>query len=304
MSVSVIIPTYNGKHKIGNVLAALALQTTTDFEVIVVIDGSTDGTADMLQALPRQPFELRIVEQPNGGRAQVRNRGAAAAAGDLLIFFDDDMRPAAGTVQMHKDHHAAFPGSILTGGAIDEVTGDMPDFMRFKAMLARKWARDFGDPQTPLTQDTVFLAAANCSMSKATFSALGGFDERLTDAEDYDLGVRAQKAHIDLYTNPAVAAWHDDPVTCSSYIRRLRQYAIAQQKLAAIKPELYGSRTKYGVAPPGGLKGSLFSALCSRSLIRSIDANRWGWLPEAVRYRLYDYVITANGSFYPEKVSL
>jgi glycosyltransferase involved in cell wall biosynthesis len=304
MTVSVIIPTYNGAHKMPHVLAALAQQTVQDFEVIVVIDGSTDGTAASLQAWQSRFERFRLIEQPNGGRAQVRNRGAAAAAGDLLIFFDDDMRPGPDAVRQHMAHHEAHPGSMLTGGQIEELVPDMPDFLRFKAGLSRKWAGHLSDPAKPMTKDQAFLTAANCSMAKATFEALGGFDERLTDAEDYDLAVRAIRQGIELYADPGIHAWHDDKVSCASYIRRLRQYTAAQEKLVALKPELYGGATKYTAPPPTGLKRLFFSSFCSPAMIRSIDGNKWRWLPESLRYRLYDYVVTANGSLFPGKVAL
>jgi glycosyltransferase involved in cell wall biosynthesis len=304
MTVSVIIPTYNGAHKIPNILNALAQQTTQDFEVIVVIDGSTDDTMAVLRSLPVAFQELRIIKQPNGGRAKVRNKGAAAAQGNLLIFFDDDMRPNPEAVRQHTTHHAAHPGTILTGGQIEEITPGMPDFVRFKAGLSRKWSQDMPQPGKPLSKDNIFLTAANFSIAKSTFETLGGFDERLTDAEDYDLAVRAAQHGIELFADPGILAWHDDVITCTSYIRRLRQYASAQETLVNLKPEIHGSATKYSVSPPAGLKKMFFSALCSRMLIRSIDDRRWTWLPQNLRYRLYDYVVTANGSYFPQKVRL
>src|SRR6187397_1060160 len=98
MSTSVIIPTYNGAHKVVNVLRALEQQTHLPDEVVVVIDGSTDNTAELLRTNTFKLPSLRIIEQPNGGRAQVRNRGAKEASQDLLIFFDDDMRPVPQSV--------------------------------------------------------------------------------------------------------------------------------------------------------------------------------------------------------------
>src|SRR5262245_26527586 len=105
MTVSVIVPTYNGAHKILSLLRALEKQTRLPEEVIVVIDGSTDGTSDLLRqntfALPG----LRIIEQLNGGRSKVRNRGAKEAKSELLIFFDDDTVPTEACIEHHLLHH-------------------------------------------------------------------------------------------------------------------------------------------------------------------------------------------------------
>ena len=304
MDVSVIVPTYNGAHKLPKILAALAGQTARDFEVLIVVDGSTDGTVDMLRSANLDPARYRIIEQANGGRARVRNRGAAAARGSLLIFFDDDMRPNPHAVEQHMAHHQAHPGTILTGGQLEEIVDGMPDFVRFKAGLSRKWAGGMGEQLTLLKSDQAFMTAANCSLTAATFNALGGFDERLTDAEDYDMAVRALRQGIALYADPSIGAWHDDLLTCASYIRRLRQYTIAQAKLVSLKPELYGEATRYSAATPTGLKKLIFTAFCSPWLIRTIDQQRWSWLPETLRYRLYDLAITANGTFFPGKVKL
>ena len=73
VTVSVIIPTYNGAHKILNVLKALEQQSYCDFETLVVIDGSTDNTADVVSNATLNLTSLRIVQQKNKGRVAVRN---------------------------------------------------------------------------------------------------------------------------------------------------------------------------------------------------------------------------------------
>jgi glycosyltransferase involved in cell wall biosynthesis len=304
MKVSVIVPTYNGAHKLPNILSALSRQSEQDFELLIVVDGSTDNTDEVLGTLDHPFRDSRIIRQDNGGRAKVRNIGASEAKGSLLIFFDDDMRPDPEAVRQHIDHHRAFPGSIITGGQIEELSPGMPDFLRFKAGLSRKWAQDLGEPAKPMPRDNPFLTAANFSIARSTFEALGGFDERLRDAEDYDLAVRATRAGIDVYANPGIGAWHDDKVTCAAYIRRLRQYTAAQQRLVELKPELYAAGTKYTAEPPKGLKRLFFLAFCSRPLILSIDKGIFSWLPRSIRYKLYDYVITANGTYFPKKIPI
>jgi len=295
MTVSVIIPTYNGAHKILNVLRSVERQTTPPDEVIVVIDGSTDNTRQILEENSFSFKSFRIIEQSNGGRAKVRNKGAQEASGTLLIFFDDDMRPAPECIRLHTEHHLKYPGSILTGAQMEEVVKTAPDFLRFKGMLSRKWYQPYLPQKKIDTKDQLFLTAANLSMPKALFDSLGGFDERLTDAEDFDLGVRAFLANIPLYVNPQAHAWHDDPVTCAAYIRRQAQYAEAHRRLRLLKPELYKDENKYLPAPPKGVKAILFSVFSYRCWIVGIDRNYWPRiLPRAIRYKLYDIVLTAH----------
>jgi glycosyltransferase involved in cell wall biosynthesis len=304
MNVSVIVPTYNGAHKIKNVLGAIEIQTYKPYEVIVIIDGSSDETAAILSSSNFNFNRFKIIEQANGGRAKVRNRGAHEASGDLLVFFDDDMRPAPECIFHHVKHHRNQPVSILTGSQIEEIYHDASDIFRFKAFLSRKWSEAYNCKKgEPLTEQQIFLTAANFSISKQTFNLLQGFDERLTDAEDFDLAVRAFNRGIPLYVDLDAHAWHDDKVTCASYIRRLRQYYAAHQMLSELKPELY-SKNKFLPAAPRGYKHHIFKLFAYDFWVKLVDQNRiLKIIPRLWRYKLYDLIITANGVYFPKKAS-
>ncbi len=93
VSVSVIVPTWNGAGKIKHCLAALHSQNfDRPFEIIVVNDGSTDDTVEVAAGYPR----VRVISQPNAGPAAARNRGAREALGDIVVFTDDDCEPLSG----------------------------------------------------------------------------------------------------------------------------------------------------------------------------------------------------------------
>lgn len=303
MSISVIIPTYNGAHKIMTLLANLEAQTVVPDELIIVIDGSTDNTEALLRSRAFSLPNVSIIVQANGGRAKVRNTGAAAAKGDILVFFDDDMRPMANCLQLHVQHHKYISNSILTGAQIDEDGSCLPDIRRYKAYLTRKWSRSVTPSMgQPLKQEQLFITAAHCSMPKTIFDQLNGFDERLLDAEDYDLALRAHEQKIPVFYNEQIIAWHQDLIDCASYIKRMRQYAAAQKILASLHPEV---ENKYIFVQPSGLKAFFFSFFCFRFWMISIDKQVWKYiLPKSFRYRLYDWVLTANGTFYPHKVAL
>lgn len=303
MKVSVIIPTYNGVHKLPHILKCLELQNELPDETLIVIDGSTDGTEDYLKNGGIKLPEFRVITQANGGRAKVRNRGAKEASGDLLIFFDDDMLPEAECIAIHKQHHLLHQDSILTGAQIDVCTEEIKDIRKYKSFLTRKWAEPIKEfAQKPIQEKDTFITAANFSVSKLVFESLSGFDERLTDAEDYDLAVRAVEKGVSLYYNHEAFAWHDDQITCLSYIRRQRQYALAQITLNQLHE---GRINKYSTNIPKGAKGLFFKLFCYRGWIDSIDNNLWTYLlPKSLRYKLYDWVITANATYFPKKVKL
>ena len=92
MDISVVVPTFNRREIAARTLATLFAQNSppSSYEVVVVVDGSTDGTATALQSL-RPDCSFRVIEQENRGLAGARNSGYKAAAADLVLFLDDDM---------------------------------------------------------------------------------------------------------------------------------------------------------------------------------------------------------------------
>src|SRR5690348_2266423 len=100
MRFSVVIPTYQRRDVVVRSVAALNRQTFRDFEVVVVVDGSTDGTADALREVEAE-FALTILEFPNRGLSQARNAGARAASGEVILFLDDDMEADPALLEEH-----------------------------------------------------------------------------------------------------------------------------------------------------------------------------------------------------------
>lgn len=297
---SIIIPTYNGAHKILNVLQALERQSVKDFEVVVVIDGSSDGTSDLLRSRHFDLPELVVVEQHNGGRSVSRNAGAQRARGTTLIFFDDDMRPVEDCVQHHLDHHAELARSIMVGSQIEDLQAVKTDIQKYKGYLSRLWEEPLLRHKGCLGKENLFLTAANFSISRDLFFELKGFDERLTDAEDFDLAVRALKAGIPIFFNPKAIGWHDDFITCKSYIKRQIQYRKAHSLLKQLKPELYSDFNNHQFADPGLLKKVFFYAFSFSFWQYSMDHFNWLLVfPRFIRYKLYSYIITARSLYFP-----
>src|SRR5215813_8372071 len=116
VELSVVIPTYNRAESLRRCLLALGQQTQSaaDFEVIVVVDGSSDGTCAMLERLST-PYQLVVIEQqPNQGAAVARNRGAERASGKYCLFLDDDI--VAGPALIAE--HLAGQRRSTTGGGV------------------------------------------------------------------------------------------------------------------------------------------------------------------------------------------
>ncbi|MCA9433091.1 MAG: glycosyltransferase family 2 protein, partial [Candidatus Omnitrophica bacterium] len=101
LKASVIIPMYNAASDIPNLLEALAAQTVIPEEVILVDDGSTDGSVDTAEEWRgnHPDYPLRILKQENRGPAKARNYGADESVGEILIFTDSDCLPDPGWVE-------------------------------------------------------------------------------------------------------------------------------------------------------------------------------------------------------------
>src|SRR2546423_802372 len=177
--VSVLVPTHQRRDALRAALRSLARQSAPAgaYEVIVCVDGSTDGTEEMLAAF-EGPFELRSVSQPQRGRAAACNAAFAQARGEVLIVLDDDMEVIPEFIERHRRHHP--PGSKLCvlGAAPVELNGSSPRAARyvqakFATHLARLGEADY------LNLPRSFYTG-NASLRAELLAEVGGFDESFT----------------------------------------------------------------------------------------------------------------------------
>ena len=217
---SIIVPTYQRRDLVCDCLEAIAeLDYPGSVEVIVIIDGSTDGTRTAIEAL-QIPIMLRIVEQPNGGLASARNAGAAIATGDVLLFLDDDMLCRRDLLTQHASSYRegadAVVGEIpIEGGS---PSGFLTEGIGAWAEMSAQEARE----REILTPFNIF--GGQMSVRRAVFEQLGGFDTAFTrdggyGKEDADFGARLLKSHCVVH-NPQAVSSHRYIVTPGEYLRR------------------------------------------------------------------------------------
>jgi glycosyltransferase involved in cell wall biosynthesis len=294
MTSSVIIPTYNGAKKIPLLLDALLKQTFSDFEVIIVVDGSTDNTLEIINGYTNKFNSIKIVSQQNAGRSKAKNNGAKEASGNLFVFYDDDMIPAHNSLKQHYEFHSQNLNSLLAGNPIENIETYKTDIQNYKAWLTKNWTAKYTQEISQLNADNLFFTAANCSMPRAAFELLNGFDERLTDAEDFDLAYRAIKKSISVYFDQSNVAIHNDPITCVSYIKRIRQYQQAQQILSELHPERNHTNEQKN------FKHDIYRLFAHPFIPRMIDHSKLlNILPVKIRYRLYSIIIQSLAIEYP-----
>jgi glycosyltransferase involved in cell wall biosynthesis/peptidoglycan/xylan/chitin deacetylase (PgdA/CDA1 family) len=233
-SFSIVIPTYQRRDVVrGSVRALAEVCYPGGIELIVVVDGSTDGTAAALRAIDL-PFSLLVVEQPNCGASGARNRGAAIAANDVILFLDDDMIADPKLL----DEHAR----MYRDGA-DAVIGDTPIHPASPAgFLPESVARWIASTsvKSPLSPFDIFTG--QLSVRRSVFEELGGFDTTLTSPtafgnEDADFGVRLLARH-DARHNPAAISRQMYVVTPRQFMERARRAVEADLHFVRKHPEL------------------------------------------------------------------
>ena len=156
IKASVIIPSFNGARKINHLLDSLLKQTAHEFEIIVVIDGSTDHTIDILSPYHKAFRKFKVILQNNQGRSRCRNNGAKAASADILIFYDDDMIPASDSVEKHLNFHSQFLG-ILCGDVVEIFGANVSDLQNYKAWLTAKWTSKYAGDFTKMTRSKFII---------------------------------------------------------------------------------------------------------------------------------------------------
>jgi len=228
----VLIPTYQRRDVVCAAVEALAkTDYAGEIELIVVIDGSTDGTAEALSRI-ETPFPVRLVQQPNRGAAAARNRAAAEARHDVLLFVDDDMLCAPDLISEHARVHLAGADAVI--GDVRRDPGSAPGFM---SDSNEAWLKRQGGPLTLFDVWTGQL-----SVRRAAFEDLGGFDEAYTDEttfanEDADLGIRLL-ARYDVRHNPAAISYQRFVVSPRELIRRAPLRAAGDIRLARKHPQV------------------------------------------------------------------
>jgi glycosyltransferase involved in cell wall biosynthesis len=186
--VSTVIPTFNRRALIERAVDSALAQSYGRQEIIVVDDGSTDGTAELLER--RYGDLVRCVTRPNGGVSKARNTGMALARGELIALLDSDDEWDPTKLEKQVDFLRSRPdfGMVLTDvRRVDRQRRTIDVFHR------RDVIRTDGDVLLDVLRNPA-LVPASAMFRRDVFEQLGGFDESLATAEDLDFHLRAAAA--------------------------------------------------------------------------------------------------------------
>ena len=224
--VSVIIPTYNRHAMVREAIDSVLAQTAANFELIVVDDGSSDGTSeDLARIAAKYAKTIRIERIANRGPAAARNHGVAIARAPLIAFLDSDDLWAPEKLARHLDFMREHPAYAIS--QTNEIW--IRNGRRVNpGMRHRKRAGDFFVESLR----TCLISPSAVLMRKNLFDSIGGFDEDMTAAEDYDLWLRIQLDHeVGLLDEPLVTrrGGHPDQLSATTTaIDRFRILGLAK----------------------------------------------------------------------------
>jgi GT2 family glycosyltransferase len=215
-SISIVIPTFNGASRIGNCLNALLQQTAgRDVEVLVVNDGSTDNTAEVVARYPG----VRLITQINAGPAAARNHGAREARGTILLFTDDDCVPMSGWLD-----------AMLAPFNDPEVVGAKGIYRTQQKRLAARFVQiEYEDKYHLMAGlSTIdFIDTYSAAFRRDRFLEMNGYDTSfpVACAEDVELSYRMSARGWKMKFAPAAIVYHTHPDTFSSYLKKKYKFA-------------------------------------------------------------------------------
>ena len=217
MFVSVVIPTYNRRPILEKCLLALerqqACREIDRYEVVVVDDGSTDGTPDWLRGAAERFPHVRLIEQSHGGPAEGRNRGVDHAHGDVIVFIDSDLVVTDSFLSCHasslvRSWEARGDRLCFTYGAVVNTANFVQPTAERHKLRDLSWA---------------YFATGNVAIAKEVLQRAGLFDTafRLYGWEDLELGERLHRMGVQLIKCPAAVGYHWHPALTLDQIPRL-----------------------------------------------------------------------------------
>ena len=281
MRYSVVIPAYNDAKVLDLCLRHLEeVDFDEVFEVVVIDDGSTDNTVEVLLNWQRKAenFELRFESQENLGAAAARNRGVEMCSGDIILFIGADILVSKGWMKEHAKFHRNAVNAVAVGFMTwsPELAKD-----RFRKFLEEKGiALTFEGLKDNEETDFWHFFTGNISMPKGLFKRFL-FDEDFKGYgfEDIMLGYRMSKNGIKIFYLEKAVAWHHHALKESDFfpdrMRKIGESAV-----------LFNEKFPNCGVLPSGIKLFVFKVLAFFSGFLFVLRKEWGWYAKVKKHFL------------------
>lgn len=233
--ISIIIPTYNGERFLAATLDSVLAQTVTDWECIVVDDGSRDGSGAIVERFTAQDGRIRLVKQANGGIAHARNRGLAeiGSRSKYVCFLDHDDVWESDALETLRAALEANPNAAAAHGIARYLGSDgKPNFpgeleKKGKIRYIAKNRRLFPiSDKAPTSFATLILWNPMCTaglvlVRRSILQAAGGFDPKAVPADDWDMWIRLSRRSDLIFVDKVVLGWRKHDWNTSNDDRRM-----------------------------------------------------------------------------------
>lgn len=202
---SVVIPLYNKEKNIERTISSVLLQSFSDYEIIVVDDGSTDNGPELVRS--KFGTQVRLLEKANGGVSSARNLGIKHSKGQWIALLDADDYWREDFLRIIRQMIGDFPGSILYGTSYDVISEQIlsrrsfPLVSDFRGVVDNYWG---------LAKKSLLFCSSAVVFDKYVATQIGGFDTDLTMGEDLDFWIRMNLQGKSVFFNKPFSVYNQD----------------------------------------------------------------------------------------------
>jgi glycosyltransferase involved in cell wall biosynthesis len=236
--VSVVIPTFNRRDKLAAILQPVLDDPETG-EIVVVVDGGTDGSFEMLEEWSRLEPRIRAVFQENAGDAAARQRGIEEAKFDVVVVLDDDVVASKGMIGAHARHHADGARRLVLGYMPTRV----PEPRRPGQVATVLYAEEYDEQCRKYEADPDSILRSfwmgNMSLSRDGALAVGfGTKLLIRRHSDMEFGIRCKEAHFEAEFDRSLLAEHSHSRSLTRFAAEARASGEARERLMREYPAL------------------------------------------------------------------
>ena len=184
VTVTIVLPAYNASEYLTETINSVFSQTYKDFELLVIDDGSTDNTRDIVNDFCQRDSRIRLISQENQGVSVARNNGIKMAKGKYIAFLDSDDLWVPNKLARHVEHLQANPKLGLSFARVE--------FLSFDGKSTGNYSnpRMINISAKDLYEENAAVTPSNAVISRTALEQVGGFDGELSGAADAELFLR------------------------------------------------------------------------------------------------------------------
>ncbi len=274
MKYSFIVPVYNRPDEVDELLASLLTQTVTDFEVVIVEDGSSKPCKEVCDKYAGK-LDLHYHTKPNSGPGQSRNYGAERARGEYLIVLDSDVVLPAGYLKAVDDELRREPADAF--GGPDRAHDSFTDTQKAISYSMTSFFTTGGIRGGKKKLDKFYPRSYNMGVRRDVYLRLGGFS-KMRFGEDIDFSIRIFKAGCRCRLFPEAWVWHKRRTDFRKFFRQVFNSGIARINLYKKYPESLKLVHLLPMVFTVGVTALVLTSAVGRALMHYDDLHRWYWL--------------------------